>query len=35
MLGSSRRYAEQYRKLEVSGNVMDADPHKLVALLLS
>lgn len=35
MLGSSRRYAEQYRKLEVSGSVMDADPHKLVALLLN
>ncbi|HET6397063.1 MAG TPA: flagellar export chaperone FliS [Pseudoxanthomonas sp.] len=34
MLGS-RRYAEQYRKLEVSGSVMDADPHRLVALLLS
>ena len=35
MLGSSRRYAEQYRKLEVSGSVTDADPHKLVALLLN
>ncbi len=35
MLGSSRRYAEQYRKFEVSGSVTDADPHKLVALLLN
>jgi flagellar protein FliS len=35
MLGSSRRYAEQYRKLEVSGSVTDADPHRLISLLLN
>ena len=35
MLGSSRRYAEQYRKLEASGSVTDADPHKLISLLLN
>ena len=35
MLGSSRRYAEQYRKLEVAGSVTDADPHRLISLLLN
>lgn len=35
MLGTSRRYAEQYRKLGVTSTVTEADPHKLVALLLS
>lgn len=35
MYGSSRQYAEQYRKVGVSTAVTDADPHKLVALLLS
>lgn len=35
MHGSSRQFAQQYRKLEVSSSVMEADPHKLVALLLS
>lgn len=34
MYGSSRHYAEQYRKVGVSTRVVDADPHKLVALLL-
>lgn len=35
MYGSSRQYAEQYRKVGVSTSVTDADPHKLVALLLA
>ena len=30
----SRNYAEQYRKVGVSTRVVDADPHKLVAMLL-
>ncbi len=34
MYASSRNYAEQYRKVGVSTSVVDADPHKLVALLL-
>jgi flagellar protein FliS len=34
MYGSPRNYAEQYRKVGVSTKVVDADPHKLVALLL-
>ena len=29
----SRNYAEQYRKVGVSTRVVDADPHKLVAML--
>ena len=33
MYGSSRNYAEQYRKVGVSTKVVDADPYKLVALL--
>lgn len=35
MYGSSRQYAEQYRKVGISTAVSDADPHKLVALLLT
>lgn len=35
MYGSNRQFAEQYRKVGVSTSVIDADPHKLVALLLS
>ncbi len=35
MYGSSRQYAEQYRKVGVATAVTDADPHKLVALLLA
>lgn len=35
MYGSSHQYAEQYRKVGVSTSVTDADPHKLVALLLA
>ncbi len=35
MYGSSRQYAEQYRKVGVTTAVTDADPHKLVALLLA
>ncbi len=30
-----RHYAQQYRQSQLDGAVMDADPHKLVALLLS
>ncbi|PBS12443.1 flagellar export chaperone FliS [Lysobacteraceae bacterium NML93-0792] len=30
-----RHYAQQYRQSQLEGAVMDADPHKLVALLLS
>lgn len=30
-----RNYAQQYRQSQLEGAVMDADPHKLVALLLS
>ncbi len=35
MYGSSRQYADQYRKVGVQSAVTDADPHKLVALLLA
>ena len=31
----SRNYAQQYRQSQLEGAVMDADPHKLVSLLLS
>ena len=34
MLGS-RSYARQYRSTSVSAPVLDADPHRLVALMLS
>lgn len=34
MYGSSRNFAEQYRQIGVSTRVVDADPHKLVSLLL-
>ncbi|NYZ64353.1 flagellar export chaperone FliS [Luteimonas deserti] len=30
-----RHYAQEYRQSQLEGAVMDADPHKLVALLLS
>ncbi|WP_129135842.1 flagellar export chaperone FliS [Luteimonas sp. YGD11-2] len=30
-----RHYAQQYRQSQLEGAVMDADPHKLVSLLLS
>lgn len=30
-----RHYAQQYRQSQLEGAVMDADPHKLVALLLA
>ena len=33
MYGANRHYAEQYRKVGVSTRVVDADPHKLVAML--
>ncbi|GHH46367.1 flagellar protein FliS [[Pseudomonas] boreopolis] len=33
MYGPSRRYAEQYRNIEVSARVAEADPHMLIALL--
>ncbi|MGV8958949.1 MAG: flagellar export chaperone FliS [Stenotrophomonas sp.] len=35
MYGQNRQFTEQYRKVAVSTSVTDADPHKLVALLLS
>lgn len=35
MYGSSRHYAEQYRKLGVAASVTEADPHKLVSLLFA
>jgi flagellar protein FliS len=35
MYGSSHQYAEQYRKVGVATSVTDANPHKLVALLLA
>ncbi|WP_305806508.1 flagellar export chaperone FliS [Stenotrophomonas sp. YIM B06876] len=35
MYGQNRQFTEQYRKVGVSTSVTDADPHKLVALLLS
>ncbi len=35
MYGSSRQYAEQYRQVGVTSAVADADPHKLVAMLLA
>ncbi|WCE03741.1 flagellar export chaperone FliS [Pseudoxanthomonas sp. JBR18] len=35
MYGSSRQYAEQYRKVGVTTSVTEADPHKLVALLFN
>ncbi len=30
-----RPYANQYRQTQLEGSVMDADPHRLVAMLLS
>ena len=30
-----RNYAQQYRQSQLEGAVMDADPHKLVSLLLT
>ncbi len=35
MYGPSRQFAEEYRKVGVNTSVIDADPHKLVALLLA
>jgi flagellar protein FliS len=35
MYGPNRQFAEQYRKVGVTTSVVDADPHKLVALLLA
>ena len=34
MYSTNRQYAEHYRKVGVTTRVNDADPHKLVALLL-
>lgn len=34
MHGTSRQFAEQYRKVGVSSSATEADPHKLVAMLL-
>lgn len=33
MYGSSRHFAEQYRRTGVAASVTEADPHKLIALL--
>ncbi|GAB3505008.1 flagellar export chaperone FliS [Pseudoxanthomonas daejeonensis] len=33
MYGSSRHFAEQYRKTGVSAKVNEADPHRLISLL--
>jgi flagellar protein FliS len=35
MLGAHRNYANQYRSTGVSAAVLEADPHRLVALMLS
>ncbi len=35
MYGPNRQFAEEYRKVGVNTSVIDADPHKLVALLLA
>lgn len=34
MYPSSRHYAEQYRKVGATSSILEADPHKLVQLLL-
>ena len=34
MYASSRQYAEQYRKVGATSSILEADPHKLVMLLL-
>lgn len=35
MIGAHRNYANQYRSTGVSTAVLEADPHRLVALMLS
>jgi flagellar secretion chaperone FliS len=35
MYASSRQYAEEYRRTASTSNVLDADPHKLIALLFT
>ncbi|PBJ81919.1 flagellar export chaperone FliS [Lysobacteraceae bacterium NML93-0399] len=35
MYGSSRQHAEQYRQMAIATRVADADPHKLISLLLA
>jgi len=35
MHGTSRQFAEQYRKVGVSSSATEANPHKLVAMLLN
>ena len=35
MYGSSRQHADQYRRMAVATRVAEADPHKLIALLLA
>jgi flagellar protein FliS len=35
MYASSRQYAEEYRRTASTSNVLDADPHKLIALLFA
>ena len=34
MYASSRQFAEQYRKVGATSSILEADPHKLVQLLL-
>ena len=34
MYASSRQFAEQYRKVGASSSILEADPHKLIQLLL-
>jgi len=35
MFATSRSYADEYRRTSVSSSVLDADPHKLIALLFA
>ncbi|RXR02670.1 flagellar export chaperone FliS [Pseudoxanthomonas composti] len=35
MFANSRSYADEYRRTSVNSSVLDADPHKLIALLLA
>lgn len=34
MYASSRQFAEQYRKVGATSSILEADPHKLIQLLL-
>ncbi|MCD9045738.1 flagellar export chaperone FliS [Luteimonas sp. MHLX1A] len=35
MYASNRQYADQYRRMAVATSVAEADPHRLIALLLA